>query len=782
MIPILFDKSATDWSTNGLGRLFEAISCTVTEERNGEFELEMQYPVTGARFSDLINDNIILAQAYEGTEDECIQPFRIYSISKPLGGKVTVKARHISYQLSYTPVGFVGAAYRSAKASLSALAGAIKNSDNKFTFSTDLTSEGNFEISKPISVRNAIGGDGGFLDIYGGEVKWDKYAVKILSSRGCDHGVTIRYGKNLTDLTQEENIENTYSAIMGYYYAEASAGVAERKIEGSVIKSANASKFPYIRTYIYDVSSDFNDTVIKGYRVGQNFYEDSDHKTAVTPVKNYYYEDDGTVVNGYFNGSTFYEDSSMKTAISPETYKYYSDSNTLQRGYYSNGAFYKDASLSEVLTARQHCYYIDQTNDTDICYVWNGSSYVRQSGLAEDYTNFKAVYSWNGSSYVFQKLTDDATSAFPTYNWRYNGSTYEVVTVTIPTVSDIDRLATAYMNDHDFGVPEVSMTISYQPLWQTEEYKDLLPIESVKLCDTVTVIFDKLGVHNTAKVIKTVYNVLMNRYDSIEIDSDWNKNETRDLSGTIASQSNSIKEQADKVSTDMAAVIASATEKITGGLGGYVKLHYNEENGFPDEILIMDESDYTKAKNVMRLNKNGIGFSKSGYNGPFTSAWTIDGTFNANWITTGLLTAITMQTASSGLRVVIKGLQSAIKGMSGDDVVNIIDMVNGSGTDANLVIDAKNMLAIRTPKMGVIDRSYGESAGTVKQCLTESVPFVTKVEKNMSYGSGYIKTQEVWINDNLLCTLPVYLDVTTSGSEFINGFAVGSSTETTTTI
>lgn len=56
MVPILFDKSATTWTTNGLGRLSEAISCKVTEERNGEYELEMQYPVSGPLFKYLLND------------------------------------------------------------------------------------------------------------------------------------------------------------------------------------------------------------------------------------------------------------------------------------------------------------------------------------------------------------------------------------------------------------------------------------------------------------------------------------------------------------------------------------------------------------------------------------------------------------------------------------------------------------------------------------------------------------------------------------------------------
>lgn len=779
MIPILFDKSATTWTTNGLGRLSEAISCKVTEERNGEYELEMQYPVSGHLFKYLVNDNIIYAKAFEGTNDDHVnQPFRIYKVSKPLSGKVTVSARHNSYRLSYTPVGFVPSAQRSAKSSLSAITSAIKDPSCPYKFSTDISSAAlTFGIDAPMSIRSALGGDKGFLDTYGGEIKWDDFNVSILSSRGRDNGVTIRYGKNLTDLKEEENIEKTYTAIFGYYKADAEASTPERKIEGSIIKCANASNFPYIRTYIYDCSSDFNDTVMKGYRVGQNFYKDSDHKEGVLAIKNNYYEDSGTIITGYFNGSSFFTDSDNKKQISPEFYKYYSDGNTMQRGYIQGNRFFEDSSHETAITPRLNVYYVDQSTDTNTIYIWNGSTFIRQPGEESDYTNYKGLYTWNGSSYQFYKLTQDATNEIKNYVWRFNGSNYEIEQQTIPLVSDIDRLATKYMNEHDFGVPEVSMTVSYQPLWETEEYKDLYPIESVKLCDTITVIFEKLGVHTTAKVTKTVYNTLLNRYDSIEVDSNWNKNKTRDLSGTIANQSNTIKEVSTGVSQDLREVIQRQAEMITGGLGGYVKFRY-DKNNLPEELLVMDESDYTKAKNVIRLNKNGIAFSQTGYQGPFTSAWTIDGTFSANWITTGLLTAITMQTASTGLRIVIEGLTSAIKGMSGNELVNVIDMINGSGPDAKMLFDAKEGMVIRTPKLQVVGKSFGTGAAEVNDTRSDGFNVVTSVKKNMDNGYGDQHTTEIALKGvdksecDVYCTLPVYLKVGGNQIHFIDGLAI----------
>ena len=94
---ILFDKSARVFNSNGLGFLSEATKCVVEEERNGVFELELEYPMSGRRFSDLQLRNIIFAKPNPYDEP---QPFRIYQISKPIKGIISVRAKHISYDLS----------------------------------------------------------------------------------------------------------------------------------------------------------------------------------------------------------------------------------------------------------------------------------------------------------------------------------------------------------------------------------------------------------------------------------------------------------------------------------------------------------------------------------------------------------------------------------------------------------------------------------------------------------------------------------------------------------
>ena len=88
-----------------------------------------------------------------------------------------------------------------------------------------------------------------------------------------------------------------------------------------------------------------------------------------------------------------------------------------------------------------------------------------------------------------------------------------------PTVSELTDKAEAYADRNDIENPQVNITISFVPLYQTEEYKNIAPLERVNLGDTVHVFFDKLGVEASSRVVKTVWNVLTQKYDSVELGS-----------------------------------------------------------------------------------------------------------------------------------------------------------------------------------------------------------------------------------------------------------------------
>lgn len=216
MTPILFAEATTTFTTNGIGRLTDAISCYVTEERNGQYELVMVYPVTGQHYADIRNRAIIGVIPYV---DATLQPFRIYKITKPLNGKVAVYARHISYDLNKnTAMPFSVEA--SSTACNDTLQGLKSHAVEEcpFTFETDVTTLSGYNQTTPSTIRQRLGGiEGSVLDQFGGEYEWDGYKVKLHKNRGADNGVELRYGKNIIDLTQEEIISETVTGIVPFW-------------------------------------------------------------------------------------------------------------------------------------------------------------------------------------------------------------------------------------------------------------------------------------------------------------------------------------------------------------------------------------------------------------------------------------------------------------------------------------------------------------------------------------------------------------------------------------
>ena len=494
MNPVLFAPTATAFETNGLGKLSDAASCTVKETRNGAFELTLKYPVEGIHYAEIQQRSIILAKP---NPVDLAQPFRVYRISKPINGLITVYAYHISYDLTGIPVSpYSAASVQAALAGFSTYAAVT----NPFTFWSDMTASGDFTVKAPASVRSLLET---VLKAYGGEYKYDKYTVRLYQQRGVNRGVTIRYGKNLTDLKQDENCSNVYTGVYAYY------------TEGDGIIETTPRVLPSPGTYDY---------------------------TRILPLN---------------------------------------------------------------LTAE-----------------------------------FKET----------------------------------------PTAEALKAAAEQYMTDHNIGVPEVSLNVSFVQLEQTQEYKDVALLERVELCDTVTVIFERLGVNATAQVTSTVYNVLIDAYDSVTI-GDVRKN----VAMTIAEQAQEIAKGPDL--TALQAAVIEATELITGNQGGYVVIHSSTGGKTPDEILIMDQPDIESAVQVWRWNKSGLGYSSSGYNGPYGLAMTIDGKINADFITTGGMDAA---------RITAGILQSKDGRFLIDLTANTITMKNKSGVtvfsfdgNGNLTINGK---------------------------------------------------------------------------------------------
>ena len=261
MIPILYAASETDFTTNGIGLLTDAVSCTVTEERNGAYEATLVYPAKGHLAEYIAEDAIIKAKANDTDEP---QLFRIYSSGKQIGSNTTWNAEHISYELTGNPVERFSISGVNAEQALNSLLAAAVFK-HKYTAISDITTVNKTSIADVVSVRKALGGvEGSILDTWGGEYHFNNYRIELLKARGTDNSVTIEYGKNLTDAKQERNIANIVTAIFPYakYTPEGKENEVYVSLKEKTLVHAGAADYAYKRCEIVDFSSEWESGTI----------------------------------------------------------------------------------------------------------------------------------------------------------------------------------------------------------------------------------------------------------------------------------------------------------------------------------------------------------------------------------------------------------------------------------------------------------------------------------------------------------------------------------------
>lgn len=445
--PILYSQTETDFDHNGCGILSDCISCLVSETKNGEYELTMEYPVTGIHFDEIESRSIIKARANQFSEP---QLFRVYSQKKSMKRNVVIKAEHISYDLTGIAISPFF-----ASSSLDAFMSIKEKSaiDNSFLFNSDFSVEGEFTSKTPTSARSVLGE---LLKKYGGVYEFDNFNVRYLSQRGTNRGVSIRYGKNLTDLKQEENCSAIFTGI-----------------------------------YPYWISSDESGTLVE---------------------------------------------------------------------------------LPEKIIHAEGNYSFHRIKSVD----------------------------FSGS---FQNQ---------------------------PTQDKLREAAVKYMEQNHVGVPQVSLTVSFVSLEQSAEYRNSGILEKVSIGDTVNVEFPAMGVSADAEAVKVVYNVLLDRVDSVTLG-----NVKNNIADTIAEQKKELLEVPKKSQLQIA--IDVLTKALLGATGGSVRMLDTNEDGMPDTLYIADDPDPSKAKKVWRFNYEGWGASKTGYDGPYTIGASFDSGILAEFVTAGTL-------------------------------------------------------------------------------------------------------------------------------------------------
>ncbi|PZL74106.1 hypothetical protein CI088_07885 [Enterococcus plantarum] len=205
-------------------------------------------------------------------------------------------------------------------------------------------------------------------------------------------------------------------------------------------------------------------------------------------------------------------------------------------------------------------------------------------------------------------------------------------------LGDLKKWGQTLFDNDRIHEPKVTHEINMIDLENTVEYKKLYEkIARVNFGDTVHCDIDYMGVTNISeRMVECVYLPTLGKYKSIVLGNDLGM-----YTDQVQTQVSEAKKELKQTASELSNSVIQASQMITGNSGGHVIQHPKNE---PSDIGIMDTDDINTAKHVLRMNKSGIGFSKTGWNGKYLTAWTIDGVFNADFIKAGTLEGILFRT------------------------------------------------------------------------------------------------------------------------------------------
>ena len=341
---------------------------------------------------------------------------------------------------------------------------------------------------------------------------------------------------------------------------------------------------------------------------------------------------------------------------------------------------------------------------------------------------------------------------------------------TPPTKAQLQAKANAFINANDLDTVARHYKVSFVPLWQTEEYKNLAVLERCSLCDTVTVIHEKEKVK--AKIIKTVYDVLNERYISIEMG-----NAKSNFAQTVGQQLKQVDDTINSTKSFLQQSIERQTKRITGNRGGYVVMNDDNQDGYPDEILIMNDLSIGAATKLWRANLSGIGYSNNGYNGPFELAMTMDGEINASMITTGSLNASIITTGILNADLIKAGtIKSVNNNMSVNMQTGKINMTVTNGKALEIWTQGITMLSANDDILTSMYVSTGGLGIVTANRMLVGIRGSERVTISADSSNGYVRADTIFtdtISANANSGISVSNDTSITGALSVsNGASV----------
>ena len=238
--------------------------------------------------------------------------------------------------------------------------------------------------------------------------------------------------------------------------------------------------------------------------------------------------------------------------------------------------------------------------------------------------------------------------------------------------TELERLAKLEFSENHIDEIRAEYNINYIQLEKTEEYKNFVQAERSYLGDTINVYENKHNTNIHVRCFQKKYDGMKQKTISMQLTNTDIKQKTITTSDILSEIQSIIK------GTENNNVQDIIQSMINSGIkDSYIIPRQNE-------IIVADSKDITTANQLIRINKNGLAFSKTGYYGDYEYGFTIDGVINASLITTGILSAILIQNMDGSLQIDLSGSNGALFKHNGKDAVRIhnnsIDLYNHAKT------------------------------------------------------------------------------------------------------
>ncbi|EHE8491343.1 peptidoglycan DD-metalloendopeptidase family protein [Enterococcus faecalis] len=241
LIPVIFKPGEKDFTTNGLGRLIDATRCEITEEANGKYELEMDYPAI-SRFSDYFENGYQIKAKPNDLEE-----YHIFEIKQTFKDTFTnsiiIYAQSRTYKLGNRQVRLVTVDNRNGAEAMRLIE---QNMDEPCDIK--LYSDINTASSTVFEARNVLnciaGEQGSLLQYWGGEIKREPFKLSLLRRRGRDNVGTVRYGKDLKGLTIKFDWQSIVTKVLPFAELQSGADGTSQRIYGDAVKSEYINKYP----------------------------------------------------------------------------------------------------------------------------------------------------------------------------------------------------------------------------------------------------------------------------------------------------------------------------------------------------------------------------------------------------------------------------------------------------------------------------------------------------------------------------------------------------------